>query len=36
VTGVSLNSRYWRVDCTAGASGNCWISADPDATEPTP
>jgi len=36
VTGVSLNRRYWRVDCPAGTSGHCWISAGPDATEPTP
>jgi hypothetical protein len=35
VSGISADGEWWRIVCTQDASGFCWISADPDLTEPT-
>jgi hypothetical protein len=35
VTGLSKDGQWWRVACEVDSSGNCWMSADPDLTEPT-
>lgn len=35
VSGISLDRAWWRIICTQDASGYCWISADPNLTEPT-
>jgi hypothetical protein len=34
VTGVSPDGQWWRVICPDGKIGDCWISADPEMTEP--
>jgi hypothetical protein len=34
VTGVSLDSQWWRVICPDSTVGNCWMSADPTLTDP--
>jgi hypothetical protein len=34
VTGVSMDSKWWRVICPDGTVGNCWASADPALTQP--
>ena len=34
VTGVSADSQWWRVICADGTVGNCWITADPQLTQP--
>jgi hypothetical protein len=36
VRGVSPNRRFWRIDCPDQTMRNCWIAADPQATEPLP
>jgi hypothetical protein len=33
-TGVSLDSKWWRVICPDSTVGNCWVSADPTLTQP--
>jgi len=35
VTGVSADGQWWRVMCPDDTVGDCWISADPNMTEPT-
>jgi hypothetical protein len=35
VTGVSADGMWWRVICPNDAIGDCWVSADPLATQPT-
>jgi hypothetical protein len=35
VTGVSVDGQWWRVMCPDDTVGSCWISADPNVTEPT-
>jgi inhibitor of cysteine peptidase len=35
VTGVSADGLWWRVICPDGTEGDCWISADPQLTQPT-
>jgi hypothetical protein len=35
VTGVSADSLWWRVICPDGTTGSCWVSADPQLTQPT-
>lgn len=35
VTGKSADGAWWRINCTQDASGYCWISADPELTQPT-
>ncbi len=34
VDGVSADGAWWRVFCPQDASGSCWLSADPELTEP--
>jgi uncharacterized protein YgiM (DUF1202 family) len=34
VTGKSADGQWWRIACSQDTAG-CWISADPDLTEPT-
>jgi hypothetical protein len=35
VSGRSVDGNWWRIVCTQDASGFCWISADPQWTQPT-
>lgn len=35
VTGKSADGGWWRIICTQDSSGFCWISADPELSEPT-
>ncbi|HEU0296397.1 MAG TPA: SH3 domain-containing protein [Anaerolineales bacterium] len=35
VTGVNINSTWWRVICPDSTTGSCWVSADPTLTKPT-
>ncbi len=35
VTGASEDGEWWRVICPNDTIGECWISADPQATQPT-
>jgi hypothetical protein len=35
VSGRSADGQWWRIVCTQDASGFCWISADPQWTQPT-
>jgi LysM repeat protein len=35
VTGVSSNGLWWRVICPDGTTGNCWITAGAQYTQPT-
>jgi hypothetical protein len=35
VTGISQDGNWWRVSCSIDASGNCWVTADPNLTTPT-
>ena len=35
VTGVSPDQQWWRVICADGTVDNCWVSADPQETQPT-
>jgi hypothetical protein len=35
VTGVSYDGQWWRVVCPDDAVGNCWVSANPQQTQPT-
>ncbi len=35
VTGLSEDGQWWRVQCPDGDTGECWVTADPLATEPT-
>jgi hypothetical protein len=35
VTGVSADGQWWRVMCPDDTVGSCWVSADPNVTEPT-
>jgi hypothetical protein len=34
VTGISYDGGWWRITCEVGYAEICWISADPDLTEP--
>jgi hypothetical protein len=34
VTGVSADESWWRVICPDDTVGDCWVSADPELTEP--
>ncbi len=34
VTGISEDGEWWRVLCTDGTLGDCWVSTDPTLTEP--
>ena len=34
VTGISPNQEWWRVICADGTAGNCWVTADPQKTQP--
>lgn len=34
VSGISGNAQWWRVLCSNGSVGNCWVSADPTLTQP--
>jgi hypothetical protein len=34
VTGVSADGLWWRVLCPGDVVGNCWVSADPQLTQP--
>lgn len=34
VTGVSADGLWWQVLCPAGTTGSCWVSADPQLTQP--
>lgn len=36
VTGIQPDYIWWRVMCPDGTLGNCWVSADPGVTQPTP
>ncbi len=36
VTGVTEDEAWWRVRCPDGQIANCWISADPDLSQPAP
>jgi LysM repeat protein len=36
VTGLSLDWGWWRVICPGGSSGNCFVSANPQLTQPSP
>lgn len=33
VTGASADGNWWQIECPAGLSGDCWVSADPQLTE---
>lgn len=35
VTGISPNQQWWRVICADGTVDNCWVSADPQLSQPT-
>jgi hypothetical protein len=35
VTGISPDGRWWQVICPDDKVGGCWITADPEMTEPT-
>lgn len=35
VTGVSADGAWWRVICPDDSVGSCWVSADPNLTQPT-
>ncbi len=35
VTGVSPDQQWWRVICADGTVDNCWVSADPQLSQPT-
>ena len=35
VTGVNVNSSWWRVMCPDGSLGSCWVSAAANLTKPT-
>jgi hypothetical protein len=35
VTGVSADESWWRVICPDDTVGDCWVSADPELTQPT-
>jgi uncharacterized protein YraI len=35
VTGVNVDSTWWRVICPDSTAGSCWVSADPTLTKPT-
>ena len=35
VTGVNSNGSWWRVICPDTSVGSCWVSADPNLTQPT-
>ncbi len=36
VTGIHPDYTWWRVMCPDETMGNCWVSADPTVTQPTP
>jgi uncharacterized protein YgiM (DUF1202 family) len=35
VTGISADGKWWRILCTDGRVGDCWISTNPNLTAPT-
>lgn len=35
VTGIDVRREWWRVICPGNSIGSCWVSADPDLTNPT-
>lgn len=35
VLGISADGLYWQVPCPDGMEGSCWISTDPQLTQPT-
>lgn len=35
VTGTSIDEAWWRVICPDGTVGSCWLTAEPELTQPT-